>query len=57
MNTVSDIDWEIAQLDAAIQYYEKALLETPEMADIEKLKENIENLYNQLLELKGKRSD
>lgn len=57
MNTVSDIDWEISQLNAAIAYYEKALLETPNVQDIEKLKENIENLYYQVKQLERRQDE
>lgn len=57
MNTVSDIDWEISQLNAAIAYYEKALLETHNVQDIEKLKENIENLYYQVKQLERRQDE
>ena len=55
MNTLSDVEWEISQLVSAVEYYEKAILETSSIEDIERFKETIAHLNRQIMKLKGEK--
>lgn len=53
--TVSDVDWEIKQLEAAIQYYQKGVEDALTIDEAEKYKATIMNLTNQIRLLKRRK--
>jgi phage host-nuclease inhibitor protein Gam len=53
--TVSDVDWEIKQLEAAIQYYQKGVRDALTIDEAEKYTATIMNLTNQIRLLKRRK--
>jgi len=55
--TMSDIDWEIKQLEVAIVYYENGIQNATTIAEIEKCRKTILNLMDQIKALRRRKDE
>ena len=55
--TMSDIDWEIKQLEAAIVYYENGIQDALTIAEIEHCRKTILHLMGQIKTLRRRKDE
>ena len=53
MNIMSDVEWEMEQINTALDYYNKAILEASSYEDHMRYAETVKRLQDQLSNLKG----